>query len=165
MPSRRTPAAPPRVQEPSPVPAIRLIFEVDGDKITLLSQQPVDMAITGSDLAQQATAGTFVDSRDANNRTLARVHARGAVQSSAEVFPEKHGDPILHVPVAKPKGAFTVVIPAPMAAARVAVVRLEPDKTAATRASTTASAAGAREAAAPALQLTELASFGLQRRP
>jgi hypothetical protein len=164
MPSRRTQAARPRVQEPPPVPAIRLIFEVDGDKITLLSQQPVDMAITGSDLAQQATAGTFVDARDANNRTLARVHARGAVQNSAEVFPEKHGDPILHVPVAKATGAFTVVIPAPKAAARVAVVRLDPGTPVTTRAST-ASASGAREATAPALQLTELASFDLQRRP
>lgn len=169
MPSHRTPAAPPPAQELSPVPAIRLIFEFEGDKISLLSQQPVEMVVTGSDLAQRVTAGTFVDARDANNQTLARVHARGAAQPSAEVYPEKHGDPFLNMPVAIPKGAFTVVIPAPMAAARVAVVRLEPSKPVTTRASTPSSesthAEGASETASPALELTELATFALQRRP
>ena len=160
MPSRRS-KTPPAVQ-PRPVPAVRLIFEVDGDRITLLSQQPVDMVVTGAELAQRATTGTFVDARDASDRTLARVHAHGVGEETMEVFPEKPGDPIERVPVGKRKTAFTVVVPAPQAAARVAVVRLAP----AVAASPRAAGAAASSAAAPtALDATELASFDLQRRP
>ena len=140
-------------------PAMRLIFEYDGDEVRLVSQQPVDMVVTGADLAQVHAPGTFVDARDSANRTLARVHARGMSEGSAEVFPEQPGEPIVRVAVERPRGAFTVVVPAPQAAAHVAVVRVQPDA---------AAPAGARAAGAsavPALQTTELASFPLQRKP
>lgn len=158
MPSRKTPTKPPSVGQPKPAPAIRLIFEYDGDQVRLVSQQPVDMAITGADLAQVHAAGTFVDARDASDRTVARVHARGMSEGMVEVFPEKPGDPILHVKVDRPRGAFTVVLPAPKEAAKVAVVRVKPE-------ATRAAAAGAAPGAEPALQTTELASFALQRKP
>ena len=140
-------------------PAMRLIFEYDGDEVRLISQQPVDMVVTGADLAQVQGPGTFVDARDGANRTLARVHARGMSEGSAEVFPEKPGQPIVRVAVERPRGAFTVVVPAPQAAANVAVVRIQPD------AATPAGARAGGAAASPALQATELASFPLQRKP
>jgi hypothetical protein len=138
---------------------VRLIFEYDGDNVRLISQQPVDMVVTGADLSQVHAAGTFVDARDAADRTLARVHAHGVSDGSMEVFPEKHGDPIERVKTDRPQGAFTVVLPAPQAAARVAVVRV--------KASDVAPAARAASAAdaTPTLQTTDLASFPLQRKP
>ena len=158
MPSRKTPKRSARsVAQAPPAPAMRLIFEYDGDQVRLVSQQPVDMVVTGADLAQVQAPGTFVDARDAANRTLARVYARGMSDGSAEVFPEQPGGAIVRVAVERPRGAFTVVVPSPRAAARVAVVRVEPEA---------AAPAGARAAgAAPALQSTELGSFPLQRKP
>jgi hypothetical protein len=156
MPSRKTPAAAPSVGQPKPAPAMRLIFEYDGDAVRLVSQQPVDMAITGADLAQVHAPGTFVDARDAKDRTVARVHARGISEGMVEVFPEKPGQPIMNVTVDRPRGAFTVVLPAPKEAAKVAVVRVKRDS---------AARAAATPGAEPALQTTELGSFALQRKP
>jgi hypothetical protein len=42
------------------------------------------------------------------------------------VFPEQHGEPITRVTVAKPRGAFTVVVPVPEGADHVAVVHVAP---------------------------------------
>jgi septal ring-binding cell division protein DamX len=157
MASRKSKPAATAVVQP-PAPAIRLIFEYDGDEVRLVSQQPVDVAITGADLAQVQAAGTFVDTRDATNRTLARVHARGVSEGTAEVFPEKPGQPFERVNVERPKGAFTVVLPAPQAAARVAVVRVKPGAAPAAR-------APGGPAAEPVLEAKELGSFALQRKP
>ena len=156
MPSRKRKATASAAAQP-PAPAMRLIFEYDGDEVRLISQQPVDVAITGADLAQVQAAGTFVDARDAANRTLARVYARGVSEGTAEVFPEKPGQPFEHTRVERPRGAFTVVLPAPQAAARVAVVRVQPGAAPAVRAPGTA-------AAEPALETKELGSFALQRK-
>ena len=160
MPSqRRTSPRPQRVVQPPPVAATRLIFEVDGDDITLLSQQPVDVAITGTDLAQSASAGVYVDARDAGNRTLARVPARAAIERHAEVFPENPGDPIRRVDVERPKGAFTVIVPTPTATKRVAVVRLAAGAT-----PLDARTAPATREQAEHLEATELAAFDLSPR-
>ena len=115
--------------QPSPTQAIRLIFEYDGDQVHLVSQQPVEMAITGFDIARSEHPGYYVDTRDAADRTLARVPARNAFSASTEVFPEKPGEPITRVDVVKPRGAFTVVIPAPGNADHVSLVQVTPGKT------------------------------------
>src|SRR5689334_19853338 len=64
--------------QPAPTKAVRLIFEYDGDQVRLISQQPVDVAITGADLAQVDHPGFYVDARDPQDQTLARVAARNA---------------------------------------------------------------------------------------
>jgi hypothetical protein len=136
------------------VPSIRLIFEYEGDRVRLISQQPVDMVVTGFDLppTNQAHAAYHVEARDENEKTLARVPARGAMESSAEVFPEHPGEPIIRHDVKVPKGAFTVVIPAPAAAHHVTLVQVKPGK----------SAEGvAPGAAAPQPEVIDLVSFPL----
>ncbi len=111
---------------PGPVRSLRLIFEYEGDRVRLVSQQPVDVAVTGFDLPQADHPGYYVDSRDSNERTLARVPARNAFAGSVEVFPEKPGEPITRHDVAQPKGAFTVIVPAPDATHHVTVLQIAP---------------------------------------
>ena len=79
---------------PQPVPSVRLIFEYEGDKVRLVSQQPVDMVVTGFDLPLTDQIAYHVESRDVNDKTLARVPARNALERSAEVFPEKAMRPV-----------------------------------------------------------------------
>jgi len=107
-----------------PVRSVRLIFEYEGDRVRLAAQQPVEMVVTGFDLPQVEHPGYYVESRDKNNSTLARVPARNAFLGSMEVFPEKHDEPITRVDVPQPKGAFTVVVPVPDAADHVTVTKL-----------------------------------------
>jgi len=143
--------------QPATTRAARLIFEYEGDQVRLVSQQIVDMVVTGFDIARAQHAGVYVDARDAEGRTLARVPARNAFATSAEVFPERAGEAIVRVDVAKPKGAFTVVIPAPPEANQVTVVRVAPAQPDAQlpAGGTTSRAAGAAEA-------SDLATFPLK---
>lgn len=115
---------PENVAQPGPARAMRLIFEYEGDKVRLISQTAVDMALTGSDITHTEQAAYFVDSRDAADRTLARVSAHGAFASSTEVFPEQHGSPITRVDITHPKGAFTVIAPAPEDIHHVTVLKV-----------------------------------------
>jgi hypothetical protein len=112
--------------QPVPTLAMRLIFEYEGQQVRLVSQQPVDVAITGFDIARAQHPGYYIDTRDADGRTLSRVPARDAFSGSTEVFPEQPGEPITRVDVAIPRGAFTVVVPVPEGADHVTVVHLAP---------------------------------------
>ena len=106
--------------------AVRLIFEYEGDQVRLVAQQRVDVAVPGLDLdvSPIPPPGHYVEARSATNEALSRVPIREAFSGSAEVFPEEPGSPITRVDVAEPRGAFTVVLPAPEAAEQVAVVRV-----------------------------------------
>ena len=114
--------------QPAPSHALRLIFEYDGDQVRLVSQLPVEMAITGFDIARTEHFGYYVDTLDAENRTLSRVPARDAFSASMEVFPENPGEEITRIDVAKPHGAFTVIIPAPGDATNVSLIQVIPGK-------------------------------------
>lgn len=110
----------------APTLAMRLIFEYEGEQVRLISQQPVDVAITGFDVSRTERPGYYVDTRDSNGRTLARVPAREAFSRSTEVFPEQPGQPITRVDVEGARGAFSVVVPVAAGADRVAVVHVAP---------------------------------------
>lgn len=142
--------------QPTPTGAMRLIFEYEGDQVRLVSQQPVDVAVTGFDLARTQQPGYYIDTRAAGGQTLARVPARGAFAGSAEVFPEKPGQPITRVNVAVPRGAFTVVVPVAAGTRDVSVVRVAPPGPGA------AQPAGAATTAVPgAAEVQEIATFPL----
>lgn len=104
--------------------AIRLIFEYEGDSLRLVKEQPVEMIVAEADPSGARPPGYYLDARDATERTLARVAARGAFGASAEVFPERHEDPIQRIDVEQPRGAFTVTLPAIDAADHVTMVRI-----------------------------------------
>jgi len=114
------------VHEPALTPAVRLIFEYDGDDVRLVSQQPVDVAVPGFDLARVLHPGHYVETRDADNAPLSRVPIREAFATSAEVFPEDHGEPITRIDVAERKGAFTAIVPASAVATQVALLHVRP---------------------------------------
>lgn len=137
----------PQPQQPRRL--VRLIFEYDGDLVRLVAQQPVEMAVAEEAAEAGERLGFFVDARDSNERTLARVAARGAFAGNREVFPERHDEPITRVDVAERKGAFTVTLPAPDPTDHVTLVQL-----------VRAEAAGDRRAAAP--DVVDLVSFPLR---
>ena len=143
--------------QPATTRAARLIFEYEGERVRLVSQQVVDMVVTGFDIARAHHAGVYVDARDAEGRTLARVPARDAFATSTEVFPEQAGEPIMRVDPVKQKGAFTVVIPVPQEANKVAVVRVAPAQP-----DVQLPAGGATSRVAGAAEATDLATFPLK---
>jgi hypothetical protein len=147
----------PDTGQPTSTLAMRLIFEYEGDEVRLVSQLPVDLLITGFDITRTQRAGYFVDTCDASGQTLARVPARNVFSTSAEVFPEQPGESITRVEVPTPRGAFTVVVPAPGGADSVSLVRVAPGGVDA--AQPMARAAGA---AGRVLATTEIARFPLQ---
>jgi hypothetical protein len=112
------------MSSPQQQPAIRLIFEYEGDEVRLVSQQPVDVAVTGFDLTRERRPGHYVEVRGARDDTLSRVRVPTDMVASAEVFPEEPGEPIVRVDVPEARGAFTVVVPASPAADHVSVVRV-----------------------------------------
>jgi hypothetical protein len=144
-------------EQPSPRRAMRLIFEYEGDEVRLVTQQPVETVVTGFDIAQVQRPGYYVDARDADGQTLARVPARNAFATSAEVFPEHPGEPITRVDVPEPRGAFTVVVPVPEGADHVAVARVSPGRPEAPRLGTLATSPVPGDP-----EVTDVATFPLE---
>jgi len=114
------------VHDPAPTPAVRLIFEYEGDEVRLVSQQPVDVAVPGFDLAQPPHPGYYVEARSADDQPLSRVSVREAFSTSMEVFPEQPGEAITRTDVDQVRGAFTVIVPAGAEATHVALLEVRP---------------------------------------
>jgi hypothetical protein len=131
---------------PPPSGAIRLIFEHDGDRVRIVQQAPVDIAPSSLPVTTGEGLGVFVDVRDADNRTLARVPAPHALSSSLEIFPERHDQPIVRTDAPRATGAFTVVVPVIAGADHVTIVRVD---------------ASSSDDRAGALRTTDLVSFSL----
>jgi hypothetical protein len=108
--------------------AVRLIVEYDGDRLSLVSQQRVDMQVTALSVGPRAglTPGTYAQVRGAAGEALADVAIPEALSTSLEVFPEDPDAPITRTDVEHPSGAFTVVVPAARAAREVAIIRVPP---------------------------------------
>ena len=107
------------------MPATRLIFEYDGERVRLVQQMP-DISADTLSTAEKDSIGVFVEVRDAANRTLARVPAPEAMSTSIEAFPERHDQRITRSDVTRPTGAFTVVVPVMAATDHITIVRTTP---------------------------------------
>ena len=142
---------------PSDPTAVRLLFEYEGDQVRLVHQQPVDVAISGFDLAPEHVPGHHVEVRGADEELLSRVPIRSAMSSSMEVFPEAPGDPITRTDLPQARGAFTVIVPAGPQADHVTVVQIT---TGEHEAGELATRATSPVAGAPTV--VELGSFPLQ---
>jgi hypothetical protein len=107
-----------------PRQAVRFIFEYEGDQVRLVAQQAVEMVVIETSAASVDAPGFYLDARDTGDKTLARVAAPGAFSRSAEVFPERHEEPIARIDVPAQRGAFTVTLPTVEQADHVTVVRV-----------------------------------------
>jgi hypothetical protein len=116
----------PAVPPPGATPprTVRLIFSYEDDTVRLVLQQPVDVAVTGFDVDPMPRSGHYVEVRTAEGRALTRVRVHDGIPTSAEVFGEP-GTPIARVDLEHAQGAFTVVVPAPEEAARIALLHVE----------------------------------------
>jgi hypothetical protein len=116
------------MSEPTSVPppsGVRLIFTYEGDEVTLVSQERVDVAVTGFDAAPEQRSGHFAEVRGAAGQGLTRVPLKAAFADSVEVFGEAEGEAITRVPNRSRSGAFTVIVPARPDARSVAVIRVD----------------------------------------
>lgn len=107
---------------------VRLIFAVDGDAVTLISAQDVEMTLPHGDEIDipPDLQGFWAEVRNADDEVLHRLAVPNPRGRQAEVFSgEPDGRPHWE-PVAPAVGAFTIVVPSPPEADHVALVEGEP---------------------------------------
>ena len=141
--------------------AVRLIFGYEQGTVRLVSQQRVDVAVTGFDAASHLRSGDFVEVRDAAGVGLSRVPIHAGLDTSVEVFPDNPGDPIIRVETPHLDRAFMVVVPAGPAADSVAVIRAT--RPVAHDVQRQAEVSAEFAAAVPPIQVNELATSPLDR--
>jgi hypothetical protein len=92
--------------------AIRLTFAYEDDSIDLISQQPVDMIVPPSDPIEDLAASGFrVDLKDSEGETLYRRVMHNPIPVDREVFSDEPAQSVSRIPVERPKGVFTIVVP------------------------------------------------------
>lgn len=104
--------------------SLRLIFEYNGDRVDLVSRQPVDMVAPSSeplgDFADRL--GSWIELRDPEGVALHRQVLHDPLGVSTEVFSSDPEQSLRRVAGTRQKGAFTVVVPDLPSADQVAVV-------------------------------------------
>lgn len=96
-----------------PGPVHRLTFDYEGDRISLVSDQIVNMiGPPGQPLEEaETTTGFSVIVRDAADRALYRRTGSSPIRSDAEVFSDDPSTPLHRVPVQEPRGTFVMLVP------------------------------------------------------
>jgi hypothetical protein len=94
--------------------AVRLVFSYDGDNVTPVSQQSVEMTLPPSDPVEGAEGqkGFWYELRDAQDRTLYRKVMHHPMRDDVEVFsndPAQHN--VTRHTVPNRKGVFVVLVP------------------------------------------------------
>lgn len=124
----------PREQQPFDSrgkPSVRLIFSYDDDVVRLESKQYVSMVAPASEPVDERTrAGFWTEVRDAQGSVVHRRTLHNPVRRYVEVFHLDLQQPITHVPVQRPEGAFAVLVPLPPDADHVALMGPAPAGTA-----------------------------------
>ncbi|XVU29036.1 hypothetical protein ACQPZJ_18820 [Actinoplanes sp. CA-054009] len=88
-------------------PALRLVFEYDGDDVRVVSRQRVEMTIPA---VLDAEAGLRAELRTADGGVLER-RALPPIPADVEVFSPEPGRTVERMPVSRPSGVFTVLVP------------------------------------------------------
>jgi hypothetical protein len=96
-----------------PTPVHRLTFDYEGDQVSLVSDQIVNMiSPPGQPLDEAETsAGFSVIVRDAADKALYRRTGSSPIRSDAEVFSDDPSAPLHRVPVREPRGTFVMLVP------------------------------------------------------
>jgi hypothetical protein len=98
---------------PRPGPVHRLTFDYEGDRISLVSDQLVNMISPPSDTLDEGEvrAGFTVIVRDAEQRAVYRRTGVNPMGHDTEVFSDDPTGSLQRIPVAKPTGTFVVLVP------------------------------------------------------
>jgi hypothetical protein len=93
--------------------AVRLTFAYEDSSIELISQQPVDMIPPPSDPVETpiAESGFWLELKDGQGGTLYRQVMHSPIGIDREVFSEDENQSVSRMPVERPQGVFTIVIP------------------------------------------------------
>lgn len=108
--------------------AVRLTFAYDGDDVRLLSRQRVEMTIPPGDAVEghEAQVGFWVEVRGVDGRLLHRRVMHDPIQRTVEVFSDDPEQTVSRVPVQRPEGVFTLVVPDVEDADHVALISSGP---------------------------------------
>lgn len=98
---------------PRPGPVHRLTFDYEGDRISLVSDQLVNMISPPSDPLDEAEvpAGFTVIVRDAQQRAVYRHTGVSPMGHDTEVFSDDPAGSLQRIAVAKPSGTFVLLVP------------------------------------------------------
>ncbi|HEX8368090.1 MAG TPA: hypothetical protein VF604_06085 [Pyrinomonadaceae bacterium] len=93
--------------------AVRLTFVFEDDNIELISQQPVEMIPPPSDEIRHShdAIGSWLELKSEGEKPLYRQLLQNFIRYDREVFSQNEQESVTRVPVERPEGAFTVVIP------------------------------------------------------
>jgi hypothetical protein len=93
-------------------PVHRLTFDYDGDRISLTSDQVVNMVVPPSEPLDATTpAGFSIVVRDTRDRLLYRRTGSSPIRHDAEVFSDDPSRSLRRVPVEQRRGTFVVLVP------------------------------------------------------
>ena len=93
--------------------AYRVTFSYEGDKVTLVSQQRVEVILHPPHPVEgnEGQAGFWFTVHDAKNQPVYRRLMQSPIRHDVEVF-SAEGDKSIHrQPFERPKGAFTILVP------------------------------------------------------
>ena len=109
--------------------AMRLTFSYEGDKVKLVSQQPVEMLVPPSDPVTGFAKhkGFWAELKNARDKTLYRHVMHNPTRNDAEVFTDDPDHSISREPAPKRKGVFVVVVPDTEKANSVTLSRSSPE--------------------------------------
>jgi hypothetical protein len=99
---------------PEPRGAVRLTFRYDGDQVRLVSSRRLDKTVPPDPDAGEERAegrGFFAEVRGAGDQVLHRRLLHEPVRRDAEVFSDDPERSLARVPVERPSGIFSVVVP------------------------------------------------------
>jgi hypothetical protein len=102
------------VSPPAALPkALRLTFSYQGDKVKLITQQPVAMTVPPSDPLKgyDKHKGFWAELKSDQDQTLFRRVLHNPTRNDAEVFPHDPDEGISREPAPKRRGVFVVVVP------------------------------------------------------
>ena len=98
---------------PAPPRAVRLTFTYEGDEVRLVSRQPVEMIAPPTDrlAGYEGEQGFWIEVRSGQDETLHRRVMQNPLRRDVEVFSPDPEQSVVRVPVEKPTGSFSVVVP------------------------------------------------------
>jgi hypothetical protein len=96
----------------APRGAVRLIFRYEGDEVRLVSSRRVEKLLAPDEPeAAGQRPGFFAEVRGADDRVLDRRRLREPIRRDAEVFSGEPDRSLARVPVERPAGVFSLLVP------------------------------------------------------